>query len=268
MITRLDPKDPVFFPDVRQALSQPDGLLAFGGDLSPQRLEQAYRRGIFPWFGEGDPILWWSPDPRTVLFPAALRIPRSLRKRMRRTDLEVTLDLAFGRVIRACAAPRDPHGGTWILPAMIEAYEALHERGLAHSVEVWQGNALVGGLYGVAIGEAFFGESMFSRVDDASKIALVHLCGRLLEWGFGLIDCQMRTDHLIRMGAVEIPRADLIGWLDRLCQRPGRPGRWSDPQSATRDAVRPHPSSPETRGEAQRPLEPNVARSRPLQDDR
>ncbi|CRI65821.1 Leucyl/phenylalanyl-tRNA--protein transferase (L/F-transferase) (Leucyltransferase) (Phenyalanyltransferase) [Thiocapsa sp. KS1] len=221
MIPRLDPRDRSAFPDVRHALREPNGLLAFGGDLSPERLENAYRRGIFPWFSEGDPILWWSPDPRTVLFPDRMRLSRSLRKRLRRQTFKVTMDRNFGGVIRGCAAPRDALGGTWILPEMVMAYEALHRRGVAHSVEVWQDDALVGGLYGVAVGCAFFGESMFSRASDASKVALVHLCERLTRWGFGLIDCQMRTEHLVSLGAVEIPRGDLVRRLEILCRQPG-----------------------------------------------
>jgi leucyl/phenylalanyl-tRNA--protein transferase len=226
MITRLDPRDRSAFPDVRDALNEPNGLLAFGGDLSPERLENAYRRGIFPWFNAGDPILWWSPDPRTVLFPDRLRISRTLRKRLRRNLYQVTMDRDFSDVIRGCAAPRGSHGGTWILPEMIHAYETLHRRGIAHSVEVYQDGALVGGLYGVAVGRAFFGESMFSRAPDASKVALVHLCERLRHWGFGLIDCQMKTDHLMRLGAIEIPRDELVRRLDRLCRQPGPEYRW------------------------------------------
>jgi leucyl/phenylalanyl-tRNA--protein transferase len=232
MIPRLDPRNRSAFPDVRHALREPNGLLAFGGDLSPERLESAYRRGIFPWFSEGDPILWWSPDPRTVLFPDRLRLSRSMRKRLRRQTFKVTMDRDFGGVIRGCAAPRDTHGGTWILPEMVMAYEALHRRGIAHSIEVWQDGELVGGLYGVAIGGAFFGESMFSRATDASKVALAHLCGCLTRWGFGLIDCQMRTEHLMRLGAVEIAREDLVRRLDGLCRQtpPAKtPGRhWDD----------------------------------------
>lgn len=222
MIARLDPDDCAAFPDVSRALKHPDGLLAFGGDLSPERLEQAYRRGIFPWFSAGDPILWWSPDPRTVLFPERLRVSRSLHKRLRKEPFRVTMDRDFGGVIRGCAAPRDAQGGTWILPEMVDAYETLHRRGFAHSVEVRQDGALVGGLYGVAVGRAFFGESMFSRASDASKVALIHLCERLAHWGFGLIDCQMRTEHLIRLGAVEIPREEFVRRLDVLCRQPAR----------------------------------------------
>lgn len=228
MVPLLAAQDPNGFPDVRLALRHPNGLLAAGGDLSPERLLGAYRRGIFPWFGEGDPILWWSPDPRTVLFPEALRVSRSLRKRLRRRQLGASLDRSFGAVIRACAAPRDVDGGTWIVPRMVAAYETLHRLGWAHSVEVWDGDRLVGGLYGVALGRVFFGESMFSRSDDASKVALVHLCERLSSWGFGLIDCQMRTDHLISLGATEIPRGSFVTLIDRFCPLPGATGSWDD----------------------------------------
>ncbi|QIK38495.1 leucyl/phenylalanyl-tRNA--protein transferase [Caldichromatium japonicum] len=210
MIPWLDPDDHSHFPAPHLALAEPNGLLAIGGDLSPTRLLQAYRRGIFPWFGPGDPILWWSPDPRAVLFPTQLRISRSLRKRLRRCGLTTTLDRAFRAVIQQCAAPREPKGGTWLVPEMIAAYCQLHTLGLAHSVEVWQGNTLVGGLYGVALGRVFFGESMFSRVDDASKIALVHLCEQLVDWDFVLIDCQMMTAHLHSLGAVALARAEFL----------------------------------------------------------
>ncbi|MGE5153985.1 MAG: leucyl/phenylalanyl-tRNA--protein transferase [Bdellovibrio bacteriovorus] len=227
MIPLLAAQDPHSFPSVDRALRRPNGLLAAGGDLSPERLLSAYRRGIFPWFGEGDPILWWSPDPRTILPPSQIRISRSLRKRLRRRLLGVTMDLSFGEVIRACSAPRDAESaGTWIVPPMIRAYEALHRLGWAHSVEVWQGDRLVGGLYGVALGRVFFGESMFSRVDDASKVALVHLCERLQSWDFGLIDCQMRTDHLISLGALEVPRRQFVSLLDLYCVLPGPSGSW------------------------------------------
>lgn len=231
MIALLDPHSPDLFPDVRLAVRDPNGLLAAGGDLSPARLLGAYRRGIFPWFSEGDPILWWSPDPRTVLFPSQVALSRSLRKRLRKRELCATLDRAFSSVIRGCAAPRESDGGTWIVPEMIDAYVTLHRLGIAHSVEIWHGPELVGGLYGVAIGRAFFGESMFSRASDASKVALVHLCQRLFEWGFQLIDCQMRTEHLLRMGAIEIPRAQFTTLVERACNLPGRAGSWDDDAS-------------------------------------
>ncbi|HYN77206.1 MAG TPA: leucyl/phenylalanyl-tRNA--protein transferase [Lamprocystis sp. (in: g-proteobacteria)] len=228
MIALLAPGDSGPFPDVRQALRHPNGLLAAGGDLSPQRLVRAYRHGIFPWFSDDDPILWWSPDPRTVLFPDRLRCSRSLRKRLRQRPFGVTLDRDFAAVIQACAAPRDGAHGTWILPEMVAAYSTLHRLGIAHSVEVWDAGRLVGGLYGVACGQTFFGESMFSRVTDASKVALVHLCRELVDRGFRLIDCQMRTAHLSSLGAVELPRDQFVAWLDRDGGSLGTTGSWDD----------------------------------------
>jgi leucyl/phenylalanyl-tRNA--protein transferase len=197
------------FPDVDYAMIQPNGLLAVGGDLSPERLLHAYRQGIFPWFSEGQPILWWAPDPRAVLLPAAIRISSSLRKTLRREVFEVHFDRAFPRVIQACAAPRAQQNDTWITGDMIAAYCALHERGYAHSVECWKDGELVGGLYGVAIGRIFFGESMFSRVSDASKVALVALC----QSGYELIDCQLPSDHLKRLGAIDLPRRTFMRLL-------------------------------------------------------
>jgi len=227
MLALLDPHDPTAFPHSDRALREPNGLLAVGGDLSVTRLHHAYRHGIFPWFSPGDPILWWSPDPRLVLFPHQLHISRSLAKTLRQQRFTVSFDTAFARVIRSCAAPRDEDGGTWLVPEMIAAYEQLHQHGLAHSVEVWRGEQLVGGLYGVAIGRVFFGESMFSRVADASKIALVHLCQRLADWEFGVIDCQMQTAHLQRMGAVNVPRATFLALLEQFCPLPERLTRWN-----------------------------------------
>jgi leucyl/phenylalanyl-tRNA--protein transferase len=225
----LAPNDPsAAFPDPREALTEPDGLLAIGGDLSVARLVNAYRHGIFPWFSEQDPILWWSPDPRTVLRPDAVRISRSLRKLLRRRCFRVSMDRDFPAVIRACAAPRADGGGTWLVPAMIEAYRALHVHGIAHSVEVWQDDALVGGLYGVAIGAVFFGESMFSRVDNASKIALVHLCQSLHARGFALVDCQVLTSHLISMGAQQMSRDDFLQAVAALRDRPAQQCSWDD----------------------------------------
>ena len=197
------------FPDVDFAMIQPNGLLAVGGDLSPARLLHAYQRGIFPWFSEAQPILWWAPDPRAVLLPEAIKISRSLKKTLRRGVFQVTFDQVFPRVIEACAAPRGHQNDTWITNHMVAAYCELHARGFAHSVECWQDGALVGGLYGVAIGKVFFGESMFSRVSDASKVALVTLC----QSGYELIDCQLPSDHLKRMGATEIPRRDFMRLL-------------------------------------------------------
>jgi leucyl/phenylalanyl-tRNA---protein transferase len=215
------------FPPLRSALKDPNGLLAAGGDLSPRRLLDGYRRGIFPWFTEGDPILWWSPDPRMVLFPAELKISRSLAKTLRNRSYEVRFDSAFARVIASCAAPRKGEPGTWIGEAMIAAYQELHRLGYAHSVETWIDGDLAGGLYGVAIGRVFFGESMFSRLRDASKIALVALVERLRTDGFGLIDCQMHTRHLETLGAREIPRARFSRLLEELIHYPRSPGTWS-----------------------------------------
>jgi len=230
MLAVLDPRDPrAPFPDVRHAEREPNGLLAIGGDLSVPRLVNAYRHGIFPWFGPDDPILWWSPDPRTVLLPSEVRVSRSLCKTLKRELFRVSLDRAFDSVISACAEPRADGGGTWLVPPMIAAYRRLHRSGLAHSVEVWHQGELAGGLYGVAIGRVFFGESMFTRVTDASKVALVHLCRTLEGWGYGLIDCQVLTGHLLRMGAVQIPRARFVELLAHWCELPGRTGPWGEP---------------------------------------
>jgi len=216
------------FPDVGLAETDPNGLLAVGGDLHPERLLNAYRHGIFPWFSPGDPILWWSPDPRTLLFPGEIHISRSLRKTLRRRRLGVSFDRAFPQVIAACSGPRRDGAGTWLVPEMIAAYTQLHRLGQAHSVEVWQDGALVGGLYGVALGRIFFGESMFSRTDNASKVALVHLSQRLAAWGFVAIDCQVLSDHLVTLGAREVPRDRFTALLQRFARDPGRAGSWDD----------------------------------------
>ena len=208
------------FPPVERALREPNGLLAAGGDLSVERLVQAYQNGIFPWYTEGQPILWWSPDPRMALVPGELRVPRSLRKRIAKRDYAVRADTAFEDVMRACAAPRRGDSGTWITPEMIAAYTRLHRAGYAHSVETWIGGRLAGGLYGIALGRMFYGESMFAAVPDASKIALAHLVRQLERWQFGLIDCQMATAHLARFGAREIPRADFMRRLAKLVNYP------------------------------------------------
>jgi len=213
-------------PPVTRALRRPNGLLAAGGGLSVARLVDAYGRGCFPWFSDGEPILWWSPDPRMVLLPDELHVPRSLARRLRRGDFSVTADMAFADVMAGCAEPRDDTGGTWITAEMRQAYAALHQAGHAHSVEAWQEGLLVGGLYGVSIGRAFFGESMFTRVPDASKVAFVRLVEQLRRWDFGVIDCQMKTEHLARFGAREVPRSDFIGWLERLVSVPAPAGPW------------------------------------------
>ncbi|MBX3615634.1 leucyl/phenylalanyl-tRNA--protein transferase [Nitrosomonas sp.] len=204
------------FPPLEKALDEPNGLLAVGGDLSPQRLIEAYRKGIFPWFNENEPIFWWSPNPRMVLFPQELKISRSLRKTLHKNCYQVRTDTAFNQVMHACAAPRKGQSGTWIHPEMIAAYTALHDMGLAHSVETWIDDELVGGLYGIALGKVFFGESMFSRLTDASKIAFVHLVKQLQYWEFGLIDCQVKTHHLASLGAREISRLNFSQHLETL----------------------------------------------------
>ena len=213
------------FPPLSHALTEPNGLLAAGGELSAGRLIDAYRNGIFPWYSADQPLLWWSPDPRMVLIPAELKISRSLGKRLRKAgkgDFEIRVDTAFEAVMRACAAPRDGQLGTWITDDMIAAYTELHQRGIAHSVETWSGDKLVGGLYGVALGRMFYGESMFTRATDASKIALAHLARQLHRWDFGLIDCQMNTPHLASLGAREIPRDEFVRRLKVLvnCEPP------------------------------------------------
>lgn len=215
----------VAFPDPRDA--EPDGLLAVGGDLSPERLVAAYAAGIFPWYGPGNPILWWSPDPRLVLLPEQLHVPRSLARSMRRGRYRLTADAAFSQVIRACAAVERPgQDGTWIVGEMVEAYERLHALGLAHSFEAWEGDRLAGGLYGVSLGAAFFGESMFSAGPDASKAAFVRAVEHLRSAGVQLIDCQVRTDHLVRFGAEELPREDFLARLEVALEAPTRQGRW------------------------------------------
>ena len=204
---------PHAFPDVELALKQPNGLLAVGGDLGEQRLLCAYVRGIFPWFSEGQPILWWAPNPRTVIFPDEVKVRRSLRKVLRRKIFDIRVDQAFSDVIRACAAPRSKQNDTWITNDMVRAYEKLHELGYAHSIEAWRDGILVGGLYGVAIGRVFFGESMFSRETDASKTALIHLCA--LE--FDLIDCQLPSGHIHSMGGRDLPRYEFTALLADSC---------------------------------------------------
>lgn len=224
MIPWLGADDP--FPPVQNALAEPNGLLAAGGDLTVARLIAAYRSGIFPWSSEGQPLLWWSPDPRMVLFPNEFKLSRSLRKRIARRDYEMRADSAFDAVIRCCAAPRPGQEGTWITKDMIAAYNALHRAGYAHCIETWIGDTLAGGLYGIAIGRMFCGESMFTDVADASKIALAHLARQLERWGFGMIDCQMTTSHLARFGAREIPRAEFMRKLSTLVNYSDPASKW------------------------------------------
>lgn len=225
----LDKAD-IRFPDISRTLAAPAGLLAAGGDLRPERLLEAYRQGIFPWYEEGQPILWWSPDPRTLLFTERLHISRSLRKLMRRESFEVKTDTAFGEVLDGCAQLGPKRPGTWITPAMKAAYLRMFELGWAHSVEVWQEEELVGGLYGLAIGHMFFGESMFSRRPSASKIALVNLCAILEPLGVNVIDCQVGNDYLHSMGAEDVPREAFRHLLQQHCQTPcDAPPPWPAP---------------------------------------
>ncbi|MFC4486263.1 leucyl/phenylalanyl-tRNA--protein transferase [Tepidiphilus baoligensis] len=224
MIPWLDPRLPPRFPSPRLALAEPNGLLAAGGSLAPSWLLEAYRQGIFPWFSEGQPILWWSPAPRLVLEPQRLRVRRSLRKVLRHRGFVTTLDADFPSVIANCARLRPE--GTWITPEMIDAYIRLHALGHAHSVETWHEGRLVGGLYGVALGGVFFGESMFHLESDASKVALVRLCAECRARGITLIDCQMSTPHLRSLGAEEISREEFLAQLARLVPERPTPQRW------------------------------------------
>lgn len=226
-LTVLNPNTPEQdFPPVTKALREPDGLLAIGGCLSQSRLLNAYRHGVFPWYNPGEPILWWSPDPRLVLFPDQLVISRSLRKTLRKAIFSVTFDQAFNEVITACADPRKDSTGTWITTAVNSAYNQLHKAGFAHSVETWQGDKLVGGLYGVALGQVFFGESMFHTQTDASKVAFATLVEQLQSWGYRLIDCQVHTRHLESFGARQIDRNAFIKLLDQYCDIPVKPSAW------------------------------------------
>lgn len=216
-------EDPTLFPQYEYALKDPNGLLAAGGDLSAERLLNAYSLGIFPWYNPNEPILWWSPDPRSVIFPQAFKPSRSLAKFMRKNTYTVTSDKCFAEVMRACAAPRDKQDGTWINSDIITAYTKLHELGFAHSIECWYDNELVGGLYGIAIGQVFFGESMFSRKDNASKVAFAWLCKNLAQQGFELIDCQVHNPHLASLGAQEIPRSQFLDILAKATRK--QPGK-------------------------------------------
>jgi len=205
------PNDNSFqFPNAELALADPNGLLAVGGDLNPTRILNAYRHGIFPWFSEDQPILWWSPDPRMILYPEKLSLSRSLQKALRKTEFQWTFDQAFTRVIFSCAQPRPKQAETWITPGIMDAYIALHNQGHAHSFETWHDGKLVGGLYGIAIGQVFFGESMFSKKTDASKIAFVNAVYQLQQWGYKLIDCQVASTHLQSFGAENISRSDFL----------------------------------------------------------
>ena len=208
-------------------LAEDNGLLAVGGDLSKPRLLLAYSMGIFPWYSEGDPVLWWSPDPRLVLFPDELKISRSLRQTIKKQIFNVTLDTAFEEVIGNCATVRrKDDGGTWITDDMMEAYIRLHRSGFAHSAEAWFDDKLVGGLYGVSLGSAFFGESMFTKKSNASKVAFISLVHQLVKWNFSLIDCQLTTPHLLSLGAREIPRAEFLEMLRTALLQPAKKGKW------------------------------------------
>ena len=216
------------FPNPRYAMKE--GLLAYGGDLNPDRVLMAYRRGIFPWYNEGDPILWWSPDPRLLLYPEDFKIRRSFRKKLRQKRFTVKLDHDFATVMRHCASvPRHGQEGTWILPEVIECYTQLHSRGFAHSIEVYdEEGKLFGGLYGISVGEAFFGESMFSLAPDGSKIALAHLVELSKRWDFAFIDCQIPSEHLMKLGAVRVDRDRFLDELEATQQKLGVPGSWKE----------------------------------------
>lgn len=226
-LTRLGshPGDP--FPSTQQALESPNGLLAWGGDLEPERILNAYRAGIFPWYAEGQPLLWWSPAPRCVLFPGDVYVSRRTRRRFNSGRFRISADTAFNAVVRACSEPRSGEDGTWITSDMVTAYTRLHHLGHAHSVEVWEGRELAGGIYGLSIGRVFFGESMFSRATDASKIALIALCRHLQEQGIDLLDCQVGNPHLYRMGASDMDRDAFEQHLARRVGEPTGRGPWT-----------------------------------------
>lgn len=223
----LDPRDPdQNFPPSHLAMRDPNGLLAIGGDLSVARMLRAYSQGIFPWYNPDEPILWWCPDPRAVLRPDQLKVSRSLSKSIARKDYAVTLDRVFPDVLNACAGARAKSRGTWLGPDMQHAYCELHEQGHSHSVEVWRDGELIGGLYGVSVGRVFFGESMFSHANDASKIALYYLCEQLKQWSYELIDCQISSAHLTTLGAAEISRRSFLELLAPAVRLQGQDGRW------------------------------------------
>ena len=236
-ILRAGLADP--FPPVERALDDPNGLLAAGGDLSPGRLLNAYAHGIFPWFSEGDPILWWSPDPRGVFATDSIHVSTKLRRWLRHSQWTVRADSNFTRVMRECAALRVGQNGTWITQNMQHAYAHLHELGFAHSVEAYDGDELVGGIYGIALGRMFFGESMFSRATNGSKVALVALCRMLCSNGFPLLDAQIANPHTLSMGAAEMRRGDFVGHVAEYVSKPGLPGSWHStwPVKSARELV-------------------------------
>ncbi|MSQ69069.1 MAG: leucyl/phenylalanyl-tRNA--protein transferase [Gammaproteobacteria bacterium] len=213
-------------PPAELALTEPNGLLAAGGSLRPGTLLDGYRQGIFPWYARGQPLLWWAPNPRTVFWPGQFHVSRSLARTLRRGEFTVSFDRDFSGVMHACGPQRTPPGETWITPAMLHAYTALHALGHAHSVECWRAGELVGGVYGVAVGQVFFGESMFSRISNASKVALAVLCRQLVVWNYALMDCQMDSAHLTSLGAQEISRPHFTELLARLCVAPPARGAW------------------------------------------
>lgn len=232
----LDPRHAEAFPPVESALDEPDGLLAAGGDLSPLRLLAAYRRGIFPWYSADEPILWWSPSVRTVFDPARMHVPRRLARWLRGCGWELRADSAFAQVMEGCAAPRAGESGTWITPEMQAAYGRLHALGHAHSVEAWDGGRLAGGVYGVALGGVFFGESMFSAQANGSRVALLALARAMVGWDMPLLDAQVASAHLARLGATALPRAAFLARVRELTAREGRPGSWQAQFPALRPA--------------------------------
>jgi len=237
-VTWLSPDDPPeSFPPVTRALTEPDGLLAAGGDLSKERLLHAYRHGIFPWYEDGQPLLWWSPDPRCVFLPGDFHVSRRLRRDLRHATAEIRINTAFQDVVRECAGPRRSEQGTWITPLMMQAYEDLHEQGWAHSIEVWESGKLIGGLYGLIIGKAFFGESMFSRKSNASKMALLFIARRLLSNDICLLDCQVVSSHLTSLGARVVPRREFISCLEAACELPNPFNNWPDTPTQCRDLL-------------------------------
>lgn len=221
MIPQLgaDPAAP--FPDTAEALANPDGLLAWGGDLDPVRLVNAYHQGIFPWYSDGQPILWWSPSRRCIFRPQHLQVSRRLQRTINQGKFTITADQAFEQVIAGCALPRKTQDSTWIMPEMIDAYCRLYRMGIAHSIEAWRDGELAGGLYGMSLGRVFFGESMFSRVRDASKVVIARLCRQLHDWGYAMFDCQLSNPHLLSLGAVEIPRERFLATLRSCSEIPG-----------------------------------------------
>jgi len=234
----LNPDDPPeSFPPVASAVTEPDGLLAAGGDLSKERLLYAYRNGIFPWYEEGQPLLWWSPDPRCIFLPGDFHVSRRLRRDLKHSAAEIRINTAFSDVVRECAGPRRSEQGTWITPAMMRAYNDLHEQGWAHSVEVWQSGKLAGGLYGLIIGKAFFGESMFSHASNASKMALLFVARHLLSSDICLLDCQVVSGHLTSLGARVVPRLEFVSHLDLACETANPFDDWPDAPAQCRDLL-------------------------------